>query len=181
MKITVVQKSIRQSPRKVRLVANSVKKLPVSQAILQLGQIQRKASIVVLKTLRQAIANAQHNHGLSVSDLTIASIEVGEGVRYRRFQPVSRGRAHGIIKRTSLIRITLESVGESSTLPDKKEVKAKKQEIKQKESSKLSSADSKNAKVLPAKSTSVKPTQGIKVKQPNVVAKPTRTKRPVAK
>ena len=64
MQITVVQKSVRQSPRKVRLVANAVKKNAGRAGSGAVGSNQRRATLVVLKTLQQAIANAQHNHGL---------------------------------------------------------------------------------------------------------------------
>ena len=109
MIITATQLSTRQAPRKVRLVANSVKKLPLADAVHQLSVINRRASIVVLKVLRQAIANATHNHGVAISDLKIKSIQVDEGARYRRFRAVSRGRAHGIIKRTSHVKVELET------------------------------------------------------------------------
>ena len=53
-----------------------------------------------------------------MADLTIASIEVGEGARYKRFRPVSRGRAHGIIKRTCRITITLATKAEVKPATD---------------------------------------------------------------
>lgn len=109
MIIKATQLSTRQAPRKVRLVANSVKKLSLEDAVRQLSVINRRASIVVLKVLRQAIANATHNHGLSIADLKIKTIQVDEGTRYRRFRAVSRGRAHGIIKRTSHVTVELET------------------------------------------------------------------------
>ena len=109
MIIKATQLSTRQAPRKVRLVANSVKKLSLTDAVRQLSVINRRASIVVLKVLRQAIANATHNHGLKVDDLKIKTIQVDEGTRYRRFRAVSRGRAHGIIKRTSHVTVELET------------------------------------------------------------------------
>lgn len=121
MLITASQQSTRQAPRKVRLVANQVRKLPLVKALEQLAVIERRSTMVVLKTIRQAIANAQHNHGLVVADLTLKNIIVNEGPRYRRFRPVSRGRAHGIIKRTSHITVTLEAasqtVGKQSVKP----------------------------------------------------------------
>lgn len=109
MQITVTQRYTRQSPRKVRLVANQVRKLPLSQAIEQLGLIEKKSTLVILKTLRQALANAQHNHGLKFEDLRLENILVTEGPRYRRFNAVSRGRAHGIVKRTCHVQVILNS------------------------------------------------------------------------
>lgn len=110
MIIKATQKYTRQAPRKVRLVANSLKKMTVGQAIQQLGVIERKASIVVLKVLRQAIANATNNHGLGLQDLKIRSIQIQNGPYYKRFRAASRGRAHSIYKKTSHIVVELETI-----------------------------------------------------------------------
>lgn len=107
MLITAEQKNSRQSDRKVLLVANAVKKLSVEAALKQLSVMEKKASVVVMKVLSQAVANATHNHGLSISDLKIHSIIVGGGTSYKRFRAVSRGRAHSILKRTCHVRVTL--------------------------------------------------------------------------
>jgi large subunit ribosomal protein L22 len=112
MIITATQKYTRQTPRKLRLVANTVKKMSIEQAIKQLGVIERKAALAIMKTLKQAMANAMNNHGLAFKDLAIKNITVGEGPRYRRFNPVSRGRAHEILKKTSHITVTLMTTDE---------------------------------------------------------------------
>ncbi len=109
MLITAEQKTTRQSPRKVRLVANAVRKLSLKQALDQLSVIERRSSVVVLKVLRQALANAMHNHGLSFDDLKLSNIIVNEGVTYKRWQAVSRGRGHSIMKRSSYVKVVLES------------------------------------------------------------------------
>lgn len=182
MKITVVQKSVRQSPRKVRLVANTIKKLPVEQAIVQLGAMQRRASLVVLKTLRQAIANAQHNHGFELSSLKIDSIQVGEGTRYKRFQPVSRGRAHSIVKATCRITLTLEAKEAEAKSPvvAKTAKKADKPAV-EKKASKATAKPTAVPTQSEAAKRAVQPKSEKQVQKPTVVAKPTRTKRPVAK
>lgn len=123
MLIQATQKNTRQTPRKVRLVANAVKDLSLSEAVAQLGVMHRRASGVVLKVLRQAVANAENNHSLSVDQLRIHSIVVNEGPRYRRFRAVSRGRGHGIIKRTSHVTVTLTT--ETEKPKEKKQVAAK--------------------------------------------------------
>jgi large subunit ribosomal protein L22 len=105
MKIRAEQKYSRQSPRKVRLVANQVKDLGLKEALEQLALIERKASIVLLKVMRQAIANATHNYGLQVADLQLDNILVKQGPTYKRYQAVSRGRAHKILKRTCHIEV----------------------------------------------------------------------------
>lgn len=114
MEIIALQKTTRQTPRKLRLVANAVRKLSLEDAILQLGVMERRASLLIIKVLRQAISNAIHNHRLTVDQLKINNILVTDGPRYKRFQAVSRGRAHGIIKRTSHVKVILETVEKTS-------------------------------------------------------------------
>lgn len=108
MKITATQKQIRQTPRKMRLVANQVKDLPLEQAMRQLAVINRRASLSILKVVKQAIANAMNNHRLPFESLVLSSIQVTPGAVYKRWRAVSRGRAHSIMKRTSHIRVELE-------------------------------------------------------------------------
>lgn len=107
MTITASQIYARQTPRKVRLVANTVKSLPLATAFQQLSVMDRTASVLVMKVLRQAVANATHNHGLSVTDLVIKSIKVDQGSTYRRYRAASRGRAHSIQKKTCHVTVEL--------------------------------------------------------------------------
>jgi len=109
MLIKATQTYTRQSPRKVRLVANTIKDLSLVDAMTQLSVISKKSTEVVGKVLRQAVANAVNNHGFQVSDLVIDRVLVNEGPRYKRFNAVSRGRAHNIIKRTSHVTIVLKT------------------------------------------------------------------------
>jgi large subunit ribosomal protein L22 len=130
MLIKATQKYTRQTPRKVRLVANTVRKMPLEKALQQLAVIEKKATMVVTKTMQQAIANATHNHGYKLSDLSLENILITEGPRYRRFQAVSRGRAHGIIKRTCHVTVILktndEAVAKVETVkPEPAQIEAK--------------------------------------------------------
>ncbi|MBW7944326.1 50S ribosomal protein L22 [Patescibacteria group bacterium] len=109
MLIKATQTYTRQSPRKVRLVANTIKDLSLEDAMTQLGMISKKSTEVVSKVLRQAVANAVNNHGFQVGDLVIDRVLVNEGPRYKRFNAVSRGRAHNIIKRTSHVTVVLKT------------------------------------------------------------------------
>lgn len=123
MLIKATQKNTRQTPRKVRLVANQVRKMSLPKAIEQLGLIEKRPTLVILKTLRQALANASHNHGLKIEDLELDNILITEGPRYKRFRAVSRGRAHGVIKRTSHITVTLKTNEKATPVAPKKELK----------------------------------------------------------
>jgi large subunit ribosomal protein L22 len=128
MQFKVTQKNTRQSSRKVRLVANTVKDLSLEMAIKQLAVIERRATLVLLKTIKQAIANAKNNHGVNADNLKIKEILVNEGPRYKRFRAVSRGRAHNIVKKTCHISVTLEEkkAGVAKTKPVVKKAVAKK-------------------------------------------------------
>lgn len=130
MQFKVTQKNTRQTPRKVRLVANAIKDLPLEQAIRQLAVIERRATLVLLKTIKQAIANAKNNHGVDADKLTIKEILVNEGPTYKRFNPVSRGRAHSIMKRTCHITVTLEEKTEKKEAEAKVKKTEKKIEVK---------------------------------------------------
>ena len=107
--IVAEQKNVRQSSRKVRLVANQVKKLDLESAVKQLAVMEKRSSMVILKTVKQALANAVKNSGLAVEDLELADIVVADGPILRRMRAVSRGRGHGIDKRTCHIRVVLRT------------------------------------------------------------------------
>ena len=109
MQIKAEAKYIKQGPRKVRLVADLVRPMSLAEALTTLKHLRRRAAAPVLKVLKQAVANAVNNYKISKDSLTIQLIEVNGGPIYKRFQPVSRGRAHSIFKRTSHIKIILES------------------------------------------------------------------------
>ncbi len=125
MKIKAEQKNSRQSPRKVRLLANQVKDLSLEDAFTQLAMMDRKASIVLLKVMRQAVANAIHNHQLTIDQLEIDTILVKTGPTYKRWQPVSRGRAHSIMKRTCHVEVILKSKDSADEKEEKADEKVK--------------------------------------------------------
>jgi len=99
---------IRISPRKVRMVVDTVRGKSVSQALSILGFTRKKAALPVQKLLKSAVANAVENDGIGdVDTLVIDRIMVDEGPTLKRFMPRARGRATPIRKRTSHIRIIL--------------------------------------------------------------------------
>ena len=99
---------IRISPRKVRMVVDTVRGKSVSQALSILGFTRKKAALPVQKLLKSAVANAAENDGISdVDTLVIDRIMVDEGPTLKRFMPRARGRATPIRKRTSHIRIIM--------------------------------------------------------------------------
>jgi len=109
MLIKAEQKYIRTSPRKIRLIAKAIKALPVMEALDSLKFLNKRAALPLAKTIKQAVANGVNNKKINQKDLKFASIEVLEGPTYKRWRPVSRGRAHTIFKRTSHIKVILEA------------------------------------------------------------------------
>ena len=98
---------VRVAPRKVRLVADQVRGLPVTEARTLLTFSSRGASRDVAKLLDSAAANAEANHDLVADDLRIATINVDEGPTIKRWRARARGRATRIDKRTSHISLAL--------------------------------------------------------------------------
>ena len=103
------QKYIRTSPRKLRLIADSVRGLSADRALDYLRFMGKRAALPVAKTIRQATAAAKQELGIDPDNLIVKIIDIGEGPTLKRFRAVSRGTAHNIMKRSSHIRVILES------------------------------------------------------------------------
>lgn len=101
-------KNYRQAPRKVRLVADSVRGVNVATAIQNLTFMPKKAATPIKKLLESAAANAKVNENLNTEDLRVKEILVDKGFTFKRFRARARGRAAPIRKETSHVRVTLE-------------------------------------------------------------------------
>jgi large subunit ribosomal protein L22 len=110
-----ILKNYRQSPRKVRLIADAIRGKKVDVALTELQFMAKKAADPVKKVLESAVANAK-NIGLDTKSLIIKEVTVDEGVTLKRWRPKWRGTAHPIRKRTSHVKIVL------GTKDDKKQV-----------------------------------------------------------
>jgi large subunit ribosomal protein L22 len=108
MEIQAFAKSVRISPRKAKLVADSLKNLSAVQALEALFFLRKRGGTFLEKTLKSAIANASKNANLKKEDLLVKNIQILQGSSFKRMRPGSRGRAKPYKKRTSHIRITLE-------------------------------------------------------------------------
>lgn len=97
----------RQSPRKTRLVANMIRGKRVTDALVQLEFLTKRASNVFSKLINSAVANAVHNNNVSQDKLFIKEIQVNKGITMKRVRPRSRGMANRINKRTSIITVVL--------------------------------------------------------------------------
>lgn len=99
---------LRVAPRKVRLVADAVRGLPVQQAIDMLAFARKSSAIDISKLLRSAVANADQKGGVDVDNLVVKTIYVDQGPIIRRFLARARGSASRINKKTSHITVVLE-------------------------------------------------------------------------
>jgi large subunit ribosomal protein L22 len=107
MQVTARLRNLRMSPRKVRLVIDLIRGLSIDAALQQLTFNSKAASLPVMKLLKSAIANAEHNHQADISTLRIAKITADAGTTLHRFQPRAHGSAAPIRKRSSHITIIL--------------------------------------------------------------------------
>ena len=107
MEITATTKYIKMSPTKARDLANEIKGLPVSDALFITEFNARKAAIQIGKTLKSAIANAEHNNGLSIDQLIVKNAIIDGGPTMKRYRPRARGSASPIHKKTSHITVIL--------------------------------------------------------------------------
>lgn len=112
-------KNLRQSPRKVRLVASLVKGKTVNQALSELDFLAKRASTPIKALLLSAVANAKQT-GAEQANLFIKELRVDQGIVLKRVRPAAMGSAHQMKKRASKITIIL---GEK--VADKKEKKVK--------------------------------------------------------
>ncbi len=112
MKVKAQAKYVRHSPYKVRLVLDLVRGLPVQEAEDLLRLTPRGATEPVVKVLKSAVANAEHNHALDIDELVVAEAFADEGPTLKRYRPRARGRATRIRKRTSHITIVVSDTNE---------------------------------------------------------------------
>lgn len=101
-----IQKNIGSTPRKLRLVADMVRKMTPSAALQSLEFTPKAAASLLAKAIKTVLGNAKQQ-GLSEESLSFESVEVNEGSKYRRFRAGSRGHADSYKKRTSHIKIVL--------------------------------------------------------------------------
>jgi len=105
-----IQKHLRKAPRKVRLVADSVRGENVEKALKRLEFTKKGSAVDVSKVIKSAAANIRdkfQEERLDNNLLFIKEIYVNEGVTLKRIQPAPMGRAHRINKRTCHITVVV--------------------------------------------------------------------------
>ena len=103
-----VAKNLGVSPSKVRVVLNIIRGKDYTEAVAILKNMPNVGAEYSVKVLESAGANAENNLGMNKANLYVAECYADGAATLKRFQPVSKGRAHSIKKRTSHITIILD-------------------------------------------------------------------------
>ena len=113
------------APRKARLVADLIRKKPVSEAMSILKFTPNKGARIIKGVLASAVANAVHNYNLDKENLFLAFISVQDGLVLKRWMPRAHGHASQILKRRSHILITLGEVKQTAAKKEGRQTKMK--------------------------------------------------------
>ncbi len=108
MAVQAIAKGVRMSPRKVAVVAALVRGRSVADAITILEHTPRRSALPVIKAIKSAQANADHNHGYKPATLQITEISVTHGPRLKRYRPAAHGRALPFERRSSHIKVVVD-------------------------------------------------------------------------
>lgn len=118
---SAIVKNLKTSPRKLNLVAGTIRNQPVEKALSSLMFSRRRIAKDVHKALQSAIANAENNHQLDIDKLVVKRAEVGKSVVMKRFHARARGRSGRIQKMFAHLTIVVaERTEEKKAAPAKK-------------------------------------------------------------
>jgi large subunit ribosomal protein L22 len=160
MEVRSIYRYARISPFKVREVTREIQGLPVSAALDVLAFTPKKAALLIGKTLKSAVANAENNANLKVDGLVVKEAVVGEGPTLKRIMARARGSASGILKRTSHIRIVL-----TDEIPiETRETRKAKKKAEEKATKKDGQAGAADASARAAEKKVTKPKKTTKAK-----------------
>ncbi len=107
-------KYLRTSPRKLNLVAASIRGKSADTALATLAFSKRRIAQEVRKLLESAIANAENNHQLDVDRLIVAEASVGRTLVMKRWRPRARGRVGRVMKPFSNMRLVVREREETA-------------------------------------------------------------------
>ena len=108
---------LRISPKKVRLVLGLIRGQHVTIAEQQLVNLPKRSCLPILKLIKSAQANAEHNFKLDPKELFIKKAFADEGPKLKRFIPRAMGRATPVLKRMSHVTIVLAPISEKAKPP----------------------------------------------------------------
>ena len=110
MEVKAVAKTVRIAPRKARLVADLIRGKTVGEAYAILRNTDKKASEIIEKVLKSAVANADHNLNINADILFVKEAFINEGTTLKRFRARAKGSASRIHKRTSHITVVVAEI-----------------------------------------------------------------------
>lgn len=110
--VKAIARFIRISPLKVRRVLDQIRGRSYREALIILEFMPYRATEPILKVLRSAAANAEHNAGLDRTQLIITQAYADQGPVLKRFQPRAQGRAYQIRKPTCHITVAVGAAPE---------------------------------------------------------------------
>jgi large subunit ribosomal protein L22 len=109
MAYTAKHRYARIAPRKARLVMDLIRGRNVDDAIAMLKFNKKRASVLIEKVVRSAVANFNEQETAPARNaLFVAEARVDEGPTIKRFQPKDRGKAYNIMKRTSHLVVSVD-------------------------------------------------------------------------
>ena len=106
--------SLRTSPRKLNLVAQSIRGLSVQRALNELEFSHKRIAKDVRKALYSAISNAENNHNLDIDSLVVAEAYVGKNLTITRFHARGRGRMSPIEKPFAQLTVVVKTQEEAA-------------------------------------------------------------------
>ena len=101
-------KYVRISPRKVSIVLDLIRGKDTDTAMAILKNTNKIAAEHLIKLLKSAVANAEHNFNMDAGNLYVSECFVCPGPTLKRIQPRAQGRAFQILKRTSHVTLTVK-------------------------------------------------------------------------
>ena len=131
-----VGRMLRTSPRKLNLVAQSIRGKSAEAALNELTFSPKRIAKAVKKVLQSAIANAENNHDLDVDDLVVSEASVGKNLVMKRFHARARGRGARVERPFSQVTIVVEERREEETAEKPKKKSGKPQSKKPVEAAK---------------------------------------------
>lgn len=102
-----IARNIRISPRKLNVIAAIIRNMDIKKALDTLRFMSNKGAVILYDVLHSAVNNATHNDMQELANLTLKSVSITKGIVYKRGNPISRGRTHPILKRTSNVLLEL--------------------------------------------------------------------------
>jgi large subunit ribosomal protein L22 len=110
--VKAIARYVRMSPRKVRRVLDQIRGKSYRDALIILEFMPYKACEPIIKVLRSAVANAEHNNGMDPASLVVSEAFADAGPTLKRFRPRAQGRAYQIRKPTCHITIGVAPAAE---------------------------------------------------------------------